>query len=422
MIIQFTVANFRSINKPQVLNFRATSLVSEDKDVDKRNIAILGSNKVLKTVGIYGANASGKSNVIKALAFFRSMVTNSLTDEDTSTYGFNPFLQSTVKVKHYGHFEMVLILDLKKYRYGFTLDAFSNIASEWLSGPAEKNETYYFTRKSNEITVNPLFFQEGDDLPKNKVRGNALFLSFCAAYNGKVSMIIKNFIADRITVENTLSAISRMRGTYANVTNRLVDSGNKNIVLRWMKEAGLPFSDIKLEKREMGIRMLAYHVFLTKNIYNEEGQIDGEISMNLDENESEGTKKFYSYVGKLHKKFEEGGVFISDEIDSNFHPTLLRKLLHYFNDPNVNKAGAQLLFSSHDTNLMSPEIMRRDQFYFTEKSMKEETILYSLSDLKGVRNNADFARQYLAGFYGALPVLGNYLENKKASDETDNKN
>ncbi len=131
--------------------------------------------------------------------------------------------------------------------------------------------------------------------------------------------------------------------------------------------------------------------------------------MNLDDDESEGTKKFYSYIGVLNQKFEDGGLFISDEIDSNFHPALLRKLISFFNNPGINKANAQLLFTSHDTNLMHPEIMRRDQFYFTEKSLMDETILYSL-DLKGIRNNADFARQYLAGIYGALPVLGNYLE------------
>lgn len=81
-----------------------------------------------------------------------------------------------------------------------------------------------------------------------------------------------------------------------------------------------------------------------------------------------------------------------------------------FQDPKVNKANAQLLFTSHDTNLMNPDCMRRDQFYFAEKTVLEDTKLYSLSDLKGVRNNADFARQYLSGFYGAIPILGTYLE------------
>lgn len=81
-----------------------------------------------------------------------------------------------------------------------------------------------------------------------------------------------------------------------------------------------------------------------------------------------------------------------------------------FNNPAINKANAQLLFTSHDTNLMNPEIMRRDQFYFTEKSATDATVLYSLADLKGIRNNADFAKQYLAGYYGALPMLNTFTE------------
>jgi AAA15 family ATPase/GTPase len=150
-------------------------------------------------------------------------------------------------------------------------------------------------------------------------------------------------------------------------------------------------------------------VLFAKNRYDEKGEVDGTVLMRLNE-ESDGTKKFYSFIGELQEKFDKGGLYICDEIDSNFHPTLLQRLIHLFNNPFINKANAQLFFTSHDTNLMNPAIMRRDQFYFTEKSERDETFLYSLSDLKGIRNNADFARQYLAGFYGALPVLGSYLE------------
>jgi AAA15 family ATPase/GTPase len=102
------------------------------------------------------------------------------------------------------------------------------------------------------------------------------------------------------------------------------------------------------------------------------------------------------------------GFIILDEIDSNFHPSLLIKLIGLFNNKNINKSNLQLLFTSHDTNLMTPAVMRRDQFYFTEKDENDATRLYSLADLKGIRNDADFARQYLAGFYGATPVLVDY--------------
>ena len=106
-----------------------------------------------------------------------------------------------------------------------------------------------------------------------------------------------------------------------------------------------------------------------------------------------------------------------DELDSNFHPALLIKLVRIFNDSKVNTGNSQLLFTTHDTNLLDPSVMRRDQFYFTEKDANDATKLYSLADLKGIRNDADFAKQYLAGYYGALPILDNYLNEKVAKDE-----
>lgn len=412
MVIQFSVSNFRSIYHVQTLNFRATSLVSEDKEVDKKNIAEVYDNRILKTIGIYGANASGKSNVIKGLAFFKYMVSHSLDVEELSKKEISPFRQSSEKIDNSGYFEIVLLLDNKKYRYGFTLNEKADIGSEWLYGPAEKNETFYFTRKNENIVVNPLWFQEGDDLPKEKLRDDVLFLSFCSSYDGNISKTVKNYISTKITVElDSRRRVLPFRSNPNNITtNNLIQNGKKDVILKWMKEVGLSFSDVKLNKIEYSPKLFVNFVTLTKNIYNAKGEVDGEILMNLDEDESDGTRKFYSYIGRLNQKFEQGGLFISDEIDSNFHPTLLQKLIRYFNNQKINKANAQLLFTSHDTNLMDPQIMRRDQFYFTEKSLVDETVLYSLSDLKGIRNNADFARQYLAGVYGALPILGNYLE------------
>ena len=147
------------------------------------------------------------------------------------------------------------------------------------------------------------------------------------------------------------------------------------------------------------------------------------LSMNLEYRESSGNKKIFDLAGLLLVAFnseDDPFLIVIDEIDSNFHPSLLIKLIEMFNDPKINKNNSQLLFTSHDTNLMSPSIMRRDQFYFAEKQEDESTRLYSLADLRGIRNDADFAKQYLAGYYGALPVLNDYTEveeNEKAGKQ-----
>ena len=125
------------------------------------------------------------------------MVSHSLNVEQLSKMELNPFKQSTAIMDHYGYFEIILLLNDKKYRYGFSLSVDGDIASEWLFGPAESNETFYFKRKESEINLNPLWFQEGDDLPKEKLRSNALFLSFCASYDGNVSTTIKTSLPER---------------------------------------------------------------------------------------------------------------------------------------------------------------------------------------------------------------------------------
>ena len=127
-----------------------------------------------------------------------------------------------------------------------------------------------------------------------------------------------------------------------------------------------------------------------------------EVKLNLSNNESDGTKKIFDLAGLLFRafNFSSSAFIILDDIDSHFHPFMLSKLIGLFNNPAINKSKSQLLFTSYNTNLMSPSIMRRDQFFFTDKGDDNATRLFSLAKIRGVRNNADFAKQYLAGLYG----------------------
>jgi uncharacterized protein len=421
MIVEFSLSNYRSFNEIQTLSFRATGLVSEDRTVDENNIVEVAGQRLLKTVGVYGANASGKSNLVKGLDFLKEMVKWSLSNEYllVDNHMFYPNKSALVLgAENWGYYQITLLLNNKKYRYGFTLGK-GVIESEWLFGPAKTNETFYFTRKQNEIKINEEYFSEAIETPfLSNLRDNTLFLTFCSSYNGEISSNIRDFIANKVKIDT---------GNYNDNqdTNKLIIGGKKEIVLNWLKDAAISFSDIKIKigatkQRIAGTSFAIYgnnfhgesefgEVLLTKDILDKSGKI-ASVMMDLEQDESQGTQKYYAFIGKLYEKFENGGLFLSDEIDSNFHPTLLRKIIGMFNNPAINKANAQLLFTSHDTNLMSPEIMRRDQFYFTEKSPTDATLLYSLADLKGIRNNADFAKQYLAGYYGALPILGNLLE------------
>ena len=412
MILDFSVGNYRSFNSIQTLSFRATSLVSDDKEVDSNNIVYAEGGRLLKTIGLYGANGSGKSNLLKALGIFRRLVQISLISETIMEKAPDPFKLSDADYEEIGFFQIQLMLQNKKYRYGFSLKKPGIVSQEWLFGPAEHNETWYFKRTGQEIEVNKEWFQEGTDLPLQNLRANTLFLTFVSSYNGTIAQTIRKFIINRIKfdvsgnrIRTSLTMPTSIRGSSSSgATNSLIREGYKSLVLDMLKNAGLIYEDIYIEK----IDDFRESVYLLKKMGNKNSDGQTLVEMDLDNNESAGTRKFFSLIGLLNNLFEKGGALVSDEIDNNFHPSLLRHFLKLFNDPNINKANAQLLFTSHDTNLMQPDILRRDQLYFSEKSRIEESILYSLADLKGIRNNADFARQYLAGYYGALPILETY--------------
>lgn len=414
MIIEFSVKNFRSIKEIQTLSFQATKLNSNlDKfpDVDRNNIVIDGELRVLKTIGIYGANASGKSNIIRAYDFFRKAVSDLPSPESRLSLLADPFLFQPYPEETESYFQIIFTHDSKKYRYGFTVmknlsqdDKGSKeiITSEWLYGTKEKNQVKYFLRKGQNI--------EKDTLPNGKnipdvPHKHTLFLTHASAFDKGVCETVRRYIGG-YTISNFIQGDDFFRP----YTMRFLEnSDEKKNLLNFLSSFNLKYTDIIFEK-EKDSKKDNYpqnKIYLTKSYKADNGQ---DIRLNLKETESAGTQKLFDLAGLLMRAFNlaVGGVIILDELDSNFHPSLVIKLIQIFNSPEINKANVQLLFTSHDTNLMDPGIMRRDQFYFTEKNTKDETRLYSLADLKGIRNDADFARQYLRGYYGALPVLDDY--------------
>ena len=128
----------------------------------------------------------------------------------------------------------------------------------------------------------------------------------------------------------------------------------------------------------------------------------------MDDHESDGTQKIFNYSGVITTTLMSGMALFLDEFDARLHPMLTKKIVEMFNSPILNKNGAQLIFVTHDTNLLDNTLLRRDQIYFTEKNKMQETVLYSLADFKGVRNDASYEKDYISGKYGAIPFLGDF--------------
>ncbi|MFY0603574.1 MAG: ATP-binding protein [Flavobacteriaceae bacterium] len=421
MLVEFSVKNFRSINELQTISFAPTGLKSAEKykEIDEGNITNVDGFKSFKTIGIYGANASGKSNIVKALDSFIKAITQEASSNSNLDSLCDPFkFQDDFEFTE-SYFQLVLIIDGKKYRYGLTAkkkpiekeDSSKGnevVTNEWLFGTKEKNMSELFIRTGIEVKNDLLPNKE--KIPRILPYGHTLFLTFASAFDKEgVCQKIREYLSNW-TISNLNSEHEKFRQMSVNI---ILGKRRREDFLYIMSSFGLKYSGVQLEDEEELLRTGNKNVPQNKITLQKECKINGDINyrdLNLFYNESVGTQKLFDLAGLLLLTFgfKKPAFLTLDEIDSNFHPSLLIKLIKMFNNPEINKSNSQLLFTSHDTNLMSPSIMRRDQFYLAEKNENESTRFYSLADLKGIRNDADFAKQYLAGYYGALPILEEY--------------
>ncbi len=425
MIVEFSVKNFRSIKELQTLSFVATGLKSppEYKDIDANNIVKKGNIKLFKTIGLYGANASGKSNIIKALDYFIRVITKEPGSSSHLSAICEPFLFQNNPEKTESFFQIVLLINNKKYRYGLTVKKNPNIrpvepdipyseeiiTNEWLFGPKEKNSLELFRRERKKVINN---LPNKELIPQIPYE-HSLYISHVAAFDQKsICQTIRSYLKG-LTTSSIDNNHEKFRGLTINYIQHRNKGDEENVYkfLKFLSSFNLSYEEAILEEEPGNSKTYPQEkISLKKTVKTSNALYEREL--NLSKNESSGTQKLFDLAGLLLRAFrlKTPAFIMLDEIDSNFHPFLVLRLIELFNNPDINKSNSQLLFTSHDTNLMTPSLMRRDQFYFTEKDDDESTRLYSLSDLKGIRNDADFAKQYLAGYYGAIPVLENYLE------------
>lgn len=417
MIIEFSVKNYRSIKELQTLSMVAAPIKSKYPELDTNNIIKISDKlSLLKSVAIYGANGSGKSNLVRALITMLIFIRDSFKDEMIGRGIIEPFALNLENPNQPSFFQLIFLCENVQYRYGFEVFK-SEVKSEWLFGTPDKKEVYYFIRNGNSIKINEKQFLEGKDLV-DKTSENNLFLNISKAFNGKVSKRILDFLTEKIAVsagindssfrETTLAIMKfeNLKGNILSLMN-IADFGiqeisNKRTVITNIPE-GYPDEFIK--------KLLADNkevVVSKRTIFDQNGEklLDKEWAM--DDHESDGTQKFFNYSGLITTTLLSGNALVLDEFDARLHPMLTKKLVEMFNSPILNKNGAQLVFVTHDTNLLDNTLLRRDQIYFTEKNKMQETVLYSLADFKGVRNDASYEKDYINGKYGAIPFLGDF--------------
>jgi AAA15 family ATPase/GTPase len=408
MIIDFSVGNFRSIKEVQSINMTAANISSKYKKVDEQNIFKVNDKwRLLKSKAIYGANASGKSNIMKAIVAFINIVEDSVKDETLLPYWIEEFRLSSDCDDKPSFFQMIFLIDGVHYRYGFEASQ-SAITSEWLFGTPGKKEVQFFLRDGNDITISEKHFHEGVKL-KDLVRQNSLFLTVVKSLNGPLARRIVDFVG-RIAVVSGLSN----RATYDFAVHSLGVKDMKKKMVNMLKVADIGIEDIervemtpegsedeKLTKREKIIVGSAHRKL---NVETNESELVGFV---FNEAESEGSKKMFEISPLIIQALESGSPFFMDEFDARFHPLLSKKIVELFNS-DANDKNAQLIFATHDTNLLDAQLLRRDQICFVEKDKLGASHFYSLAEFKGVRNDASFEKDYIKGKYGAIPFLGDF--------------
>ena len=405
-LIEFTVGNFLSFKDKKTLSMEASN-IREFPD----NVFETGNYKLLKSAAIYGANSSGKSNLIKALKFMQNTIMNSSKLNSTDKLNVSPFLLTEDNNSLPSYFEIQLVNWEDYYRYGFELDN-NKIHSEWLylTPKGSKKEQALFLRENEGIGVADLFV-EAKGL-EERTRDNGLFLSVCDQFNVDRA---KNLIESIDSIE-ILSGINH--DPFKSMTNILLEKETKT-TKEFFNNLQLGFTDINLITGE---RAWLDKAQTTHNIYDATGKTIGQHSFIITESESSGTNKVFDIAGFILFTLKYGLPLVVDELDAKLHPLLTKKIIEMFHSPEINKKGAQLIFATHDTNLLGCDCFRRDQIWFTEKDEKEQTDLYSLVEFRDpdgakVRNDRNYEKDYIQGRYGAIPFIGDFSNLMKYGKE-----
>lgn len=414
MLIMFRVKNFASFKDEIILDMRAISY----KDM-KNHVLESEKNKVVKTLAIYGKNASGKSNLISALYYFKSFVYNQFFDagirDDELDIGdrMPNVKRSTFKLSEEpsddSEFEILFSYKNRTYQYGFLIHDIPeekkySIKEEWLI----VDDKQVFERQLDNLTFGKKYENELKKIDKQ--RSDRLYIGILDYFaDGEVKSLVddfKEYLKYKFNVHFELILEGSVKGLVSGISfsNRLVeDEEYRKTIEKFIRVADVGITGLSIEENieEKTKERHPYEVKTVHNVYNEKGEIVREEKFELNM-ESSGTIRYFSFIQYILNIIEDDGVFIVDEMSARLHPILTKFIVDLFQGK-MNKE-AQLIFTTHDISLMNRKQLRRDEIAFVEKNKKGESTLYTLADIKA-RSDASFAKDYMAGKYGAIPVL-----------------
>ncbi len=423
MLLQFNVENYKTFRKKTTLNMLSSNYYKEEDTNLISNKSEYFNYSLVRSAIIYGANASGKSKLFEALKFVQKFIFNSSKETQAKeSINIDVFKLNTANREKPAIFEIIFIHNDIQYRYGFEVTE-KCVVSEWCFYKPKTKEVELFYRDYQAFELHKTLMKKSKTLIDNQmIRENVLFLSVAAQFNEELATNVMDWLKNL----NIISDIKEPEFELFTI-KQLEKPKEKRKILEFLKHADLGIDDLlvtnvdfdslpanipdslkkTIEKGKENIKIIG-DIKTVHRVYNEEQlKTDEAATFSMDEDESSGTNKFFALSGPILDTLETGKILIIDELDAKLHPLLVLHIVNLFNSPETNKTNAQLIFASHDTNLLKYGNFRRDQIWFTEKNRYGEVELYSLSDIK-IRKDEDYEKNYIDGKYGAIPFLGNF--------------
>ncbi|MBK8759009.1 MAG: ATP-binding protein [Sulfuritalea sp.] len=413
MLLEFRVGNYRSIRDEQVLSL----IASTDMELSDTNLMPTGLKafpSALRSAVIYGPNASGKSTLLFALNYMRAVVAESAAIiQPGQTYNVQPFKLDQAFTKAPTTFELTFLVDGVRHQYAFEMTPQRFVSESLVVYRTSKPTRWYSRRLMDDGETYEYEFSTyltgSRKLWQDSTRPNALFLSTAAQLNSELLSPIFRAIVESIAYLPAGSAFDPDL-----TTSLLITEDGRAAIRDFLVAADISISDVQAVARK-GLRQhIVFHPGGIAPSSPEERELfvpvfqhttaKGSAKFELHE-ESDGTQRLYGLAAPIIDVLKRGRILVVDELDSSLHPLLVRRLISMFDDPSMNKAGAQLIFSTHDTSLLDHTLFRRDQIWFTEKDSDQGTKVYPLTDFSPRKREA-WEQGYLTGRYGAVPFFG----------------
>lgn len=415
MLIDFRVKNFRSLRDEQVLSLVAAKDTTL-QDLNTFSSGVRAAPRLLRSAVLYGPNAGGKSNLIKALQYMRAAVIESAGMPPDQDFTIKPFLLDADFSSQATEFEITLLIDGVRHQYGFALTR-QRITKEYLLVYKSSKPQQWFNRqfdqKSGKYHYEFSSFLKGKkNFWEDATRSNSLFLSMAVQLNSEQLRPIFDWFSTGLTIINEAQQLNPQFSI-----DMLRNVDGKQSIKEFLVSADLSISDIdvitqkrlahtfefKADGEAPSVTKVDQDFYELRFSHSTE---KGSAVFELEE-ESTGTRNLLFLTGPILDILKKGRTLVVDELDTSLHPLLVKRLVELFHNSKLNPNGAQLIFTTHDTSLLNSDLFRRDQIWFVEKDQAQASALYPLSDFSPRKNEA-LEQGYLMGRYGALPFFSEW--------------